>query len=72
MLTELFPSAVRTTGVSVAYNIGVTLLGGIAPLVLTWLLTITGSLHAPSLYYMAIAVISLIGLIVARRRYAAR
>jgi MHS family proline/betaine transporter-like MFS transporter len=72
MLTELFPSEVRTTGVSVAYNIGVTLLGGIAPLVLTWLLDITGLLHAPSLYYMAVAVISLVGLILARRLYGAR
>ena len=72
LLTELFPSEVRTTGVSVAYNVGVTLLGGIAPLVLTWLLDITGSLNAPSLYYMGVAVISLVGLTLARRLYAAR
>ena len=72
MLTEMFPSDVRTTGVSAAYNIGVTLLGGIAPLVLTWLIDITGSLKAPGLYYMVIAVISLIGLILARRVYQAR
>lgn len=72
MLTEMFPSEVRTTGVSAAYNIGVTLLGGIAPLVLTWLIEVTGSLKAPGLYYMAIAVISLIGLTLARRVYHAR
>jgi len=70
LLSNLFPAAIRGSGLSVTYNIGVTLLGGIAPLVLTWLLSVTGSLDAPSLYYMAIAVISLIGLGFARRKYA--
>ncbi|TAP27196.1 MULTISPECIES: MFS transporter [Micrococcaceae] len=72
LLSNLFPAAIRGSGLSVAYNVGVTLLGGIAPLVLTWLLKITGSLDAPSLYYMAIAVISLVGLFVVRRRYGQR
>jgi MFS family permease len=72
LLTEIFPSNVRTTGVSVSYNVGVTLMGGLAPLVLTWLLDLTGSLNAPSFYYMAVAVISLVGLAVARSRYQAR
>jgi MHS family proline/betaine transporter-like MFS transporter len=72
LLTEIFPTNVRTTGVGVAYNVGVTLLGGLAPLVLTWLLDLTGALSAPSFYYMAVAVISLIGLLAARRLYNAR
>lgn len=72
LLTEIFPTEVRTTGVSVAYNVGVTLMGGIAPLVLTWLLDVTGSLNAPSIYYMVVAVISIIGLLVARSSYNAR
>jgi MHS family proline/betaine transporter-like MFS transporter len=37
--------------------------------VLTWLLDVTGSLSAPGLYYMAIAVISLVGLYFVRTRY---
>lgn len=72
LLTSLFPGEVRTTGVSVAYNVGVTLMGGLAPLVLTWLLDVTDSLNAPSIYYMVVAVISLVGLTIARRKYAAR
>ncbi|MGY3564871.1 MFS transporter [Sinomonas sp. RB5] len=72
LLTEIFPINVRTTGVGVAYNVGVTVMGGLAPLVLTWLLGITHALSAPSFYYMAVAVISLIGLAVAKRRYHAR
>lgn len=69
LLSAMFPSAIRGTGLAVTYNVGVTLLGGIAPLVLTWLLAVTGSLNAPSLYYMAIAVISLVGLYFVRTRY---
>ncbi len=69
LLSALFPAAIRGTGLAVTYNVGVTLLGGIAPLVLTWLLSVTGSLNAPSFYYMAIAVISLVGLYFVRKRY---
>ncbi len=72
LLSGLFPAAIRGSGLSVAYNVGVTLLGGIAPLVLTWLLKATGSLDAPSIYYMAIAVISLVGLFFVRKRSALR
>lgn len=72
LLSSMFPADIRGSGLSVTYNVGVTLLGGIAPLVLTWLLQVTGSLNAPSLYYMAIAVLSLVGLYVVRTRYAQR
>lgn len=72
MLSVLFPAEIRGTGLSTAYNIGVTLLGGIAPLVLTWLLDITGSLNSPSVYYMGVAVLSLIGLFFVRRHYGQR
>lgn len=69
LLSGLFPAAIRGTGLAVTYNVGVTLMGGTAPLVLTWLLKVTGSLNDPSLYYMVIAVISLVGLYFVRRRY---
>jgi MHS family proline/betaine transporter-like MFS transporter len=72
MLSEMFPSSVRTTGISIVYNVGVSLLGGIAPLVITWLIDVTGSLKAPGFYYMAVSVLSFVGLILARRLYAAR
>ena len=38
-------------------------------LVLTWLLELTGSLTVPSVYYMVISVISLVGLYFVRVRY---
>jgi MHS family proline/betaine transporter-like MFS transporter len=72
LLSSMFPAEIRGTGLSITYNVGVTLLGGIAPLVLTWLLDITGSLNAPSIYYMAIALLSLVGLAFVRTRYGQR
>ncbi|CAL8900250.1 MFS transporter [Kocuria varians] len=72
LLTEMFPTEIRTTGMSVAYNLGVTVFGGFAPLALAWLVSATGSLTAPSIYYAAVALLSLVSLIVARRRYRVR
>ncbi|MFA4840777.1 MAG: MFS transporter [Agrococcus sp.] len=72
LLSSMFPTEIRGSGLSVTYNVGVTLLGGIAPLVLTWLLKTTGVLTTPSLYYMAIAVLSLVGLYFVRKRYGQR
>ncbi|SDH28165.1 MFS transporter [Agrococcus jejuensis] len=72
LLSSMFPAEIRGTGLSITYNVGVTLLGGIAPLVLTWLLQVTGNLNAPSLYYMAIAALSLVGLFFVRRTFQQR
>lgn len=69
-LSELFPVEIRTTGMSLAYNIGVTLLGGFAPTILAWL--VTYNKQAPSFYYIAVAVLSVIGLLIARRHYGSR
>lgn len=68
LLAEMFPTNIRSTGMSVSYNIGVTVFGGFAPLILTWLIAQTGSLLAPSYYYIVVAIVSLTGLTVARTR----
>jgi MHS family proline/betaine transporter-like MFS transporter len=68
LLAEMFPTNIRSTGMSVSYNIGVTVFGGFAPLILTWLIASTGSLLALSYYYVVVAVVSLSGLTVARTR----
>lgn len=70
LMSDMFPTNVRTTGMSVAYNIGVTLLGGLTPVVLASL--VEKSLLAPSYYYMAIAVLSLICLVIARKVFKQR
>jgi MHS family proline/betaine transporter-like MFS transporter len=62
LMSELFPTATRSTGMSVAYNIGVTVFGGFTPAVVTWLVSVTANRSAPSFYLMATAMISLAAL----------
>ncbi|WP_175772419.1 MFS transporter [Paraburkholderia phenazinium] len=68
LLSEIFPVQTRTTGMSLAYNIAVTIFGGFGPFIITWLIGATGSKVAPSFYMMFAAVISLIALRAARRK----
>ncbi|WP_374557178.1 MFS transporter [Aquitalea pelogenes] len=50
-VSELFPVKVRSTGVSIGYNLAVMLFGGFAPFIVTWLSGATGSPIAP-VYYL--------------------
>lgn len=73
LLSFMYPTPIRTTGLSISYNLGVTLFGGFAPIVLTWLIRESGSLLSPSYYFMAVAVVSIAGLLVIKsRRYVDR
>ena len=51
-LAEQFPVEVRSTGVSVAYNVAVMVFGGFAPLIVTWLTQALGTPVAPSFYVL--------------------
>jgi MFS transporter, MHS family, proline/betaine transporter len=62
-LGDLFPVGVRVTGMSLAYNLGVAVFGGFAPLIVTWLIVATGSPLAPAYYVMAGLALSLIATI---------
>ncbi|VVD89382.1 citrate:proton symporter [Pandoraea iniqua] len=59
-LSEIFPTAVRSSGMSLSYNAAVTLLGGFAPAILTWITYTTGVAFAPALYVMGAAVVTLV------------
>lgn len=50
-VSELFPVRVRSTGVSIGYNLAVMIFGGFAPFIVTWLAGSTGSPIAP-VYYL--------------------
>lgn len=69
LLSSMFPVHIRTTGLSVAYNIGVLLFGGTAPIILTTLVQSTGSLVSPSYFYITVCVISFGALMLARSRF---
>jgi MHS family proline/betaine transporter-like MFS transporter len=59
MLAEMFPARTRFSGIAMGYNISLAALGGTAPLVATWLFTRYASVHAPALYLMFLAALSL-------------
>jgi MFS transporter, MHS family, proline/betaine transporter len=69
IMSAMFPAQIRTTGLSLGYNIGVTVFGGFAPFILTWLIGSTGSLLVPGYYLVAIAVIAAVSLAVSRKVY---
>jgi MHS family proline/betaine transporter-like MFS transporter len=60
MLAGLFPVEVRSTGMAIAYNVGVTVFGGFAPLTVTWLIATTGSKLVPAYYIIAAGVLSIV------------
>lgn len=63
LLTELFPVQVRTTGMSLGYNIAATVFGGFAPVIITWFIGATGNKFAPSFYLIIAALISIFALL---------
>ena len=72
LMAELFPTGTRAVGMSLSYSIGVTIFGGFAPLVATWLIAVTGSNLAPSFYLMFTALLTAAALIATRLRLGLR
>jgi MHS family proline/betaine transporter-like MFS transporter len=68
LMSELFPSATRATGLGLSYNIGVTLFGGMGPAIMTWMgsFALIGDL-APGYYITVIAALSLCALMTIRK-----
>src|SRR5271157_4975728 len=63
VLSEQFPVEVRAIGVSLGFSTAVSIFGGLAPLVATWLIAATGDSLAPSYYLIFTALLSLFALI---------
>lgn len=59
VLSELFPTSVRTSGIGIPYAVCAALFGGTAPLIATWLHGLGGVWYV-SLYAMLISVISIL------------
>lgn len=72
LMSAIFPVQVRTTGLSLGYNIAVTIFGGFAPFILTWLIATTDSKLSPSYYLFAIAIMAIVSLTTARRVFQQR
>jgi MFS family permease len=59
-MAELFPVRIRSTGLSLSFNLGGALFGGLAPLYLTYLLKETGNPMMPAYYLLMSTVFGLV------------
>lgn len=67
MLSEMFPTRVRYTGLGLAYSLSNAIFSGCAGLIITGLIKETGNLDIPAYYVMATAVVSLFALMTLRK-----
>jgi MFS transporter, MHS family, proline/betaine transporter len=67
-MAKVFPASTRVSGLSLSYNLGVTIFGGFAPFFAQSLVDLTGSKLAPSYYIMLTAFLSFAALIALRLR----
>jgi MHS family proline/betaine transporter-like MFS transporter len=61
LLTDLFPTRIRFTGVALVFNVSFTIFSGTAPFVATSLIQGTGAPTSPSYLMMGSAALALIG-----------
>lgn len=67
MLSEMFPTKVRYTGLGLAYSLSNAIFSGCAGLIITGLIKQTGNLDIPAYYVMATAVVSIFALMTLRK-----
>ncbi|MWL91955.1 MULTISPECIES: MFS transporter [Cupriavidus] len=63
MITEMFPRAIRATGLSIVYSLGVSIFGGFAQFFATWLVGATGSKLAPAGYVIVMGCIAFVAVL---------
>jgi MFS transporter, MHS family, proline/betaine transporter len=68
LLSEQFPVETRAIGVALSFSTAVSIFGGLAPLIATWLIAQTGDPLSPSYYLIVTALLSLMALIAIQRR----
>ena len=66
MIPIIFPAVVRTSGLSIAYALGVTIFGGTAQIVFTWIIGATGDKLSWVWYIIALSVVSLLATLAIR------
>ncbi|WP_438303613.1 MFS transporter [Raoultella ornithinolytica] len=67
MLSEMFPTKVRYTGLGLAYSLSNAIFSGCAGLIITGLIKQTGNLDIPAYYVMATAVVSILALMTLKK-----
>lgn len=59
LLTDLFPTRIRFSGVALAFNVAFSTFSGTAPLIATWLIGQTGANDAPAMILVACGLMTL-------------
>ncbi|MGD8576900.1 MAG: MFS transporter [Thiohalophilus sp.] len=60
---ELFPTEDRLSGYSVAFNIGLGIVGGSTPMIATWLIDVSGSDISPAYYLIGFALLAIVSML---------
>ena len=68
LISEIFPTQIRSTGMALTYNAGIMAFGGFAPVAFISLIAVTANEVAPSFYTVTMAFVSMLSLIVVRRK----
>lgn len=68
LMTEILPVNLRSTGMSLSYNLAVMLFGGLAPFINTALIQFTGNRMVPAYYVGFCVLVGLAGLLLLGRR----
>jgi MHS family proline/betaine transporter-like MFS transporter len=69
VMVEAVPARVRCTAIALGYNITLGLVGGLSPLVATWLVDRTGNDYSPGFMIMAAAAVSFLALLTYKETY---
>jgi len=68
VLSELFPTKIRYTALSIGYSLAVTIFGGFAPFIATFLIRETASPVSPAFFVIGSAIISVVTLLLVKDR----
>jgi len=59
IFVELFPTRDRLSGYSISFNVGMGIIGGSTPMIVTWLIAKTGLIWFPAIYMLVSGIIGL-------------
>src|SRR5665647_1192536 len=63
IFVELFPTRDRLSGYSIAFNVGMGIIGGSTPMIVTWLISKTDIIWFPAIYMFFAAIIALVSVL---------
>ena len=69
LLSELFPTQIRYSGIAVSYNLGFAVFGGLTPFISLSLIYYTGWVTIPALYLIIVSLLGIVSLGFLRHRY---